>query len=97
MIFERLQKNSLTKAEADVRREYRNVSGSPGNCLSYWQTVSGAVCPGRDVRSHDLLICFVSRRACLKNHSCQLHDPLCGIFSPHPVNAAHYIMPFGYI
>ncbi len=29
-------------------------------------------------------------RACLKIHSHQMHAPLCGIFGPHSVNAAHY-------
>ncbi len=31
---------------------------------------------------------YVLFRACLKNHSCQLYAPLCGIFGPHSVNAA---------
>ena len=37
--------------------------------------------------------CFLrssQARACLENHSCQLHAPLCGIFGPHSVNVAHY-------
>ena len=28
-------------------------------------------------------------RACLKNHSRHLHAPLCGIFGPNSLNAAH--------
>ncbi len=28
-------------------------------------------------------------RACLKNHSRHLHAPLCGIFVPNSLNAAH--------
>ncbi|WP_373264717.1 DUF6783 domain-containing protein [Hungatella hathewayi] len=26
----------------------------------------------------------------MKIHSCHLHAPLCGIFTPHSVNVAHY-------
>ena len=29
-------------------------------------------------------------RACLKNHSCNLHAPLCGIFYLHSVDVARY-------
>ena len=29
-------------------------------------------------------------RACLKNHSCNLHAPLCGIFHPNSVVVARY-------
>ncbi len=29
-------------------------------------------------------------RACLKNHSCNLHAPLCGIFHPNSVAVARY-------
>ena len=29
-------------------------------------------------------------RACLKNHSYNLHAPLCGIFCPNSVAVAHY-------
>ena len=29
-------------------------------------------------------------RACLKNHSCNLHAPLCGRFCPHLVDVACY-------
>ena len=29
-------------------------------------------------------------RACLKNHSCNLHAPLCGIFCPNSVAVARY-------
>ena len=29
-------------------------------------------------------------RACLKNHSRNLHAPLCGIFHPNSVAVAHY-------
>ena len=29
-------------------------------------------------------------RACLKNQSCNLHAPICGIFCLHSVDAAHY-------
>ena len=29
-------------------------------------------------------------RTCLKIHSCHLHAPLCGRFTPHSVNVAHY-------
>ena len=34
--------------------------------------------------------CFVILRACLKIHSRHLHAPLCDIFAPRSVNAAHY-------
>ena len=29
-------------------------------------------------------------RACLKNHSCNLHAPICGIFCLHSVDVARY-------
>ena len=29
-------------------------------------------------------------RVCLKNHSCNLHAPLCGIFHPNSVAVARY-------
>ena len=29
-------------------------------------------------------------RVCLKNHSCNLHAPLCGIFCLHSVDVARY-------
>ena len=32
----------------------------------------------------------MSVRACLKNHSCNLHAPLCGIFYLHSVDVARY-------
>ncbi|EEG37416.1 MAG: DUF6783 domain-containing protein [Blautia wexlerae] len=34
---------------------------------------------------------FLQRpRACLKNHSCNLHAPICGIFCLHSVDVARY-------
>ena len=33
---------------------------------------------------------WVIFRACLKNHSCNLHAPLCGIFCPNSVAVARY-------
>ena len=34
---------------------------------------------------------FISHlRACLKNHSSNLHAPICGIFCLHSVDVAHY-------
>ena len=33
---------------------------------------------------------FWGARACLKNHSCNLHAPLCGIFHPNSVVVARY-------
>ena len=33
---------------------------------------------------------WLKTRACLKNHSRNLHAPLCGIFHPNSVAVAHY-------
>ena len=33
---------------------------------------------------------FNNSRACLKNHSCNLHAPICGIFCLHSVDVARY-------
>ena len=32
----------------------------------------------------------ITAKACLKNHSCNLHAPLCGIFHPNSVVVARY-------
>ena len=36
----------------------------------------------------------IRSRACLKNHSRNLHAPLCGIFYPHSVAVARYAYVF---
>ena len=33
---------------------------------------------------------YRNTRACLKNHSCNLHAPICGIFCLHSVDVARY-------
>ena len=33
---------------------------------------------------------LLSARACLKNHSCNLHAPICGIFCLHSVDVTRY-------
>ena len=38
----------------------------------------------------DFLVSENDTRACLKNHSRNLHAPLCGIFHPNSVAVAHY-------
>ena len=35
-------------------------------------------------------LCMMYSRACLKNHSCNLHAPLCGRFYLHSVDVARY-------
>ena len=44
------------------------------------------------VRNIHFFLFFFSynTRACLKNHSCNLHAPLCGIFCLHSVDVARY-------
>ncbi|RHC62468.1 hypothetical protein DW833_11825 [Anaerobutyricum hallii] len=36
------------------------------------------------------MICGKNARACLKNHSYNLHAPICGIFCLHSVGVARY-------
>ena len=36
------------------------------------------------------IFCFLNPRACLKNHSYNLHAPICGIFCLHSVDVARY-------
>ena len=37
-----------------------------------------------------MVVNILYTRACLKNHSCNLHAPLCGIFHPNSVVVARY-------
>jgi len=45
--------------------------------------------PGTDSLSGILILEDVIR-ACLKNHFCNLHAPICGIFCLHSVEVARY-------
>ena len=45
---------------------------------------------GTMYRNRDINNCIQRFRACLKNHSRNLHAPLCGIFCPNSVVVARY-------
>ena len=70
-----------------LKKEYTGccAAAMPRNAGQIW-TADNDVMEMRIVA----LSFFTRSRACLKNHSRNLHAPICGIFCPNSVVVAHY-------
>ena len=64
---------------------FRTPPGNPPTCSPTVYHHSPTKVLTKNLKSHEPF-----SRACLKNHSCNLHAPLCGIFYLHSVDVARY-------